>query len=68
MDPFLYFLAFGRLAPLQVLLAGHPSTSGIPAIDCVVSNLHQDGEGAQDHYTERPVRLPEIAVAGEAAR
>lgn len=62
MDPFLYFLAFGRLAPLQVLLAGHPSTSGIPALDCFISNVHQDGADAQSHYTERLVRLPEIAV------
>ena len=62
MDPFLYFLAFGRLAPLQVLLAGHPSTSGIPAIDCFISNVHQDHADAQAHYTERLVRLSEIAV------
>jgi tetratricopeptide (TPR) repeat protein len=62
MDPFLYFLAFGRLAPVQVLLAGHPSTSGIPAIDYFVSNVHQDGEDAQTHYSEHLVRLPEIAV------
>lgn len=62
MDPFLYFLAFGRLAPLQVLLAGHPSTSGIPALDAFVSNVHQDRDDAQAHYSERLVRLPEIAV------
>jgi glycosyltransferase involved in cell wall biosynthesis len=62
MDPFLYFLAFGRLAPLQVVLAGHPSTSGIPALDVFISNVHQDREDAQAHYSERLVRLPEIAV------
>lgn len=62
LHPFLYFLAFSRLARAQALLVGHPCTSGIPTLDFFVSNIHQDGEGAQDHYTERLVRLPEIAV------
>jgi len=60
--PFLYFLAFSRLAPVQALLIGHPCTSGIPAIDYFLSNVFQDGEGAQAHYTERLVQLPQIAV------
>jgi len=62
MHPFEYFLAFSRLAPLQALLAGHPVTSGIPAIDCFLSNVFQDGDDAQAHYSERLVRLPRIAV------
>jgi len=60
--PFLFFLAFSRLAPVQALLIGHPCTSGIPSIDYFVSNVYQDGERAQDHYSERLVRLPKIAV------
>jgi predicted O-linked N-acetylglucosamine transferase (SPINDLY family) len=62
MHPFFYFLAFSRLAPVQALLIGHPCTSGIPAMDYFLSNVFQDGEGAQAHYTERLVRLPQIAV------
>ncbi|MCU0897817.1 MAG: hypothetical protein MUC55_09980 [Burkholderiales bacterium] len=62
LHPFPYFLAFSRLAPLQALLMGHPCTSGIPTLDRFVSNVFQDGEGAQAHYTERLVRLPRIAV------
>ena len=62
LHPFPYFLAFSRLAPLQALLMGHPCTSGIPTIDCFVSNAFQDGDDAQAHYTERLVRLPRIAV------
>ncbi len=62
MHPFLYFLAFSRLARVQALLIGHPCTSGIPALDYFISNVFQDGEGAQAHYTERLVRLPQIAV------
>jgi protein O-GlcNAc transferase len=59
---FLYFLAFSRLAPVQALLIGHPCTSGIPAIDYFVSNAFQDSEDAQEHYSERLVRLPQIVV------
>jgi predicted O-linked N-acetylglucosamine transferase (SPINDLY family) len=65
MHPFTYFLAFSRLAPVQALLAGHPCTSGIPAMDYFVSNVFQDGEGAQAHYSEQLVRLPQIAVCVE---
>src|SRR6185503_1977489 len=60
--PFLYFLSFARLAPVQALLVGHPCTSGVPAIDWFVSNIHQDHEGAQAHYSERLARLPVIPV------
>jgi hypothetical protein len=62
LHPFLYFLAFSRLARVQALLIGHPCTSGIPSIDYFVSNVFQDREGAQAHYTERLVRLSQIAV------
>ena len=62
MHPFLYFLSFARLAPVQALLVGHPCTSGVPALDYFISNVHQDGEGARAHYSERLVRLPTIPV------
>jgi predicted O-linked N-acetylglucosamine transferase (SPINDLY family) len=62
LHPFLYFLAFSRLARVQALLIGHPCTSGIPSIDYFLSNVFQDEAGAQEHYTERLVRLAQIAV------
>lgn len=62
MHPFPYFLSFARLAPVQALLVGHPCTSGVSSIDFFVSNVHQDGEKAQAHYSERLVRLPSIPV------
>ncbi len=68
MRPFPYFLAFSRLAPVQAVLIGHPSTSGIPAVDYYLSNVFQDGEGAQEHYSERLVRLPKIAVHVQLTR
>ena len=62
MHPFPYFLAFSRLARVQALLVGHPCTSGIPAIDCFISNVHQDTADAETHYSERLARLPQIPV------
>lgn len=68
MHPLPYFLAFSRLARVQALLIGHPCTSGIPGLDFFLSNVYQDGPDAQSHYTERLVRLPEIAVHVERTR
>lgn len=63
MDPFTYFLAFGRYAPLQVALGGHPLTTGIPNVDAYVSSTLLEPEGAQAHYSERLVLLPELPCA-----
>jgi predicted O-linked N-acetylglucosamine transferase (SPINDLY family) len=60
MDPFTYFLAFSRLAPVQCVSWGHPDTTGIPAIDYFVSSAHLEPEGADLHYTERLVRLAQM--------
>ena len=59
MEPFTYFLAFSRLAPVQCAFYGHPVTTGIRTIDYFIS--HQDCEVAEgdDHYSERLVRLSE---------
>ncbi|MFN0162302.1 MAG: hypothetical protein ACKVQQ_13805 [Burkholderiales bacterium] len=57
-----YLLSFARLAPLQALLVGHPASSGVPAVDWFVSNVHQDRSGAAAHYSEQLARLPVIPV------
>jgi protein O-GlcNAc transferase len=57
MDPFGYFLAFSRLAPVQCAMLGHPVTSGIASIDYFISSALFEREDAQDHYSERLVRL-----------
>jgi len=63
-DPFTYFMAFARLAPVQFTSWGHPVTSGVPTIDYAVSTNYFDTDDAQDHYSECLVRLRDIALPG----
>jgi Tfp pilus assembly protein PilF/glycosyltransferase involved in cell wall biosynthesis len=58
MDTFTYFLAFWRLAPLQIALAGHPVTSGIDSIDVYFSDVDAEPQDAPQHYTESLRPLP----------
>lgn len=58
MEPMTYFLAFARLAPVQVALGGHPDTIGIAVLDRYISSDLQEPSDADDHYSETLVRLP----------
>ena len=58
MDPFSYFLAFARLARVQCVLGGHPVTTGISAMDYYISSDLIETADAQEHYSEKLVRLP----------
>jgi predicted O-linked N-acetylglucosamine transferase (SPINDLY family) len=62
MEPMTYTLAFSRLAPVQCVTWGHPDTTGIPTLDYFISSEHLDTPDAQQHFTERLVRLPLPAV------
>jgi protein O-GlcNAc transferase len=55
-------LATLRLAPRQFAAWGHPETSGLPTIDGYLSAELFEAPDAQDHYTERLVRLPNLGV------
>ncbi len=57
MDAFTYYLAYARLAPVQVTSWGHPMSTGIPNIDYYVSSKALETEQGQNHYTETLVRL-----------
>jgi len=63
MQPASYFLAFSRLAPLQVCMAGHPETSGIPSLDYFLSSALMELPEADEHYSERLVRLRALPSA-----
>jgi protein O-GlcNAc transferase len=57
MDPFTYFLAFSRLAPVQCTHWGHPVTTGIPNVDYYLSAQGDESESAFEHYSEKLVLL-----------
>jgi len=57
MDPFAYFLAFSRLAPVQCVFFGHAVTSGIRNLDYFISSENIEPSNAQDHYSERLITL-----------
>jgi len=60
MDPLSARLASMRLAPVQAASWGHPETSGLPTIDAYLSAADLEPPGAQAHYTERLVPLPNL--------
>ncbi|MDZ8260548.1 tetratricopeptide repeat protein [Nostoc sp. ChiQUE01b] len=51
-----------RLAPIQMTSWGHPETSGLPTIDYYLSSDLMEPENAQEHYTEKLVRLPNLSI------
>ncbi len=57
MEPFSYFLAYSRLAPVQCVSFGHPDTTGIATVDWWVSNDLYETEASDAHYSERMFRL-----------
>jgi protein O-GlcNAc transferase len=60
MDPFSYFLAFARLAPVQCVTWGHPVTTGIPNIDYYLSSEDLEPPHPEEHYSERLVLLKSL--------
>ena len=55
-------MAFSRLAPVQVVSWGHPDTTGIPNIDYFLSPRDLETPEADDHYTEKLIRLEHLPV------
>jgi predicted O-linked N-acetylglucosamine transferase (SPINDLY family) len=60
MDPTTYTLAYSRLAPVQCVTWGHPSTTGMETMDYFVSSDAMETAAAQEHYTEKLVRLKSL--------
>ncbi len=52
-----------RLAPVQCVAWGHPVTTGLPTIDYFLSSQLMEPENAQEHYSEKLIRLPNIGVS-----
>jgi predicted O-linked N-acetylglucosamine transferase (SPINDLY family) len=62
LEPLSYFLAFARLAPVQLTSFGHPDTTGIPNMDYFLSASLYELPGAQRDYSERLVEIPEVGT------
>ncbi|PIQ23039.1 hypothetical protein COW36_02025 [bacterium (Candidatus Blackallbacteria) CG17_big_fil_post_rev_8_21_14_2_50_48_46] len=60
MDPLSFALANSRLAPWQVVLAGHPITTGLSTIDAFISSQWLEPPDAESHYSESLVCLEEL--------
>jgi len=60
MDPMTVRLAALKLAPVQCTSLGHPDTSGLPTIDYYLSSDLMEPSDADEHYTEKLIRLPNL--------
>jgi protein O-GlcNAc transferase len=60
-------LAAQRLAAVQCCSWGHPVTSGFPTMDYFISSDLMEPVGAQDHYSEKLIRLPNLSIYCEPA-
>src|SRR5262249_35421822 len=55
-------VAAQRLAPVQCNSWGHPDTSGFPTLDYYLSSDLMEPPDAEQHYSERLVRLPNLSI------
>lgn len=62
MEDIVYFLAFSRLAPVQVMGWGHPVTSGIPNMDAFLSVADMEPENSAEHYSEALIKLNGLSI------
>ncbi len=63
MNPQTMQMAGLRLAPVQCVAWGHPVATGLPTIDYFLSSELMEPENAQEHYSEKLIRLPNIGVS-----
>ena len=63
MEPSIVVWASARLAPVQIALWGHPSTTGMNSIDYFISSdlYHsKDSNGGQEFFNEQLIRLDSL--------
>lgn len=56
------FIAFSRLAPIQINTWGHSDTSGLPNIDYFVSSKFFNSEEDQNHYSEKLILFDSLGT------
>ena len=57
-----------RPAPVQVTWLGLPATTGLPFIDHVLADPYLIPDAERAHYSERPLRLPELFQPSDRQR
>jgi predicted O-linked N-acetylglucosamine transferase (SPINDLY family) len=62
MQPITQALATRRLAPCQVVLWGHPVTTGLASIDAFISAASMEPDDGAAHYIERLITLPGLGI------
>lgn len=65
MDPVSLKLAALRLAPIQCVSWGHPTTSGLPTMDFYLSSERMEPVDGDEHYTEKLIRIPDLSFCLE---
>lgn len=56
------FIAFSRLAPIQINTWGHSDTSGLPNIDYFVSSKYFNLKEDQSHYSEKLILFDSLGT------
>jgi predicted O-linked N-acetylglucosamine transferase (SPINDLY family) len=62
MSSITYFLAFARLAPVQIVSWGHPETTGINTIDYFLSSTLLEPNNVRRKYSERLICLSQFPL------
>jgi len=62
LEPLSYFLAFARLAPVQLVTWGHPVTTGLDSLDGYLSADAFEPEDGEAHYSEGLIRTRNIPM------
>ncbi|WP_448192941.1 O-linked N-acetylglucosamine transferase, SPINDLY family protein [Azospirillum sp. sgz301742] len=62
MDSMAARLAMLRHAPLQCVSWGHPDTTGMPTIDAFLTSDLMEPAGAEAHYSEELVHMPNLGI------
>ena len=62
MSPTIYFLAFARLSPVQIVSWGHPETTGINTIDYFLSSNLLEPDIKKKKYSERLICLSQFPL------
>ena len=65
MNPFTYYLAFARLAPLQFMTWGHPASTALPSMDCFLSSRDLESPGSEVQYSEELVQFEHLMTQFE---